>query len=486
MKVTREEIRDALNELNPWWRGGRLGRVLPWRRAAYTELERWVLKPPAPRAVLLSGARQVGKTTLLIQLVDELIKQGVPPGNILYATFDNPLLKLTDIDTVLKVWQQTVELKPGLEYLFLDEAQFIKNRGTWVKHQVDFSPLRRIVFTGSAMPLLEEDPESGVGRWHTIKLTTLSFFEYLKLKQEDAKQKQALFALPHVVPVSNLQTLFDWRPADFAGVSLQAQGLAFHFHEFLLRGGFPQTALVDDLSDAQRILRDDIIDKALKRDMTALFKVRRIVELEQLFIYLCRHDGGVVDISNLTKEMGVTRPTVQHYIDLLESAHLIYKLPPYGYGKEVLRGRYKVYLADAAIAPAVMLRGRALLELPDQLGVAAETAVLKHLFARYYEKNIQFSYWRDRKDREVDLVADLEGQVIPFEVKYRQQIDLAKQLVGYKKFLEGRKVQRGYIVTRMFEDFGITSGMPVPTLKIPAALLCYWLGQNEIKPTLSD
>jgi len=54
-------------------------------------------------------------------------------------------------------------------------AQFIREWGTWVKHQIDFNKQRRIVFTGSAMPLAEGDQESGVGRWHTIRLTTLSF-----------------------------------------------------------------------------------------------------------------------------------------------------------------------------------------------------------------------------------------------------------------------------------------------------------------------
>lgn len=58
-----------------------------------------------------------------------------------------------------------------------------------------------------------------------------------------------------------------------------------------MRGGFPQTALVDSIPQAQRLLREDIIDKVLKRDMTAIFGVRRVLELEQTFIYLCMHDG---------------------------------------------------------------------------------------------------------------------------------------------------------------------------------------------------
>ena len=147
-----------------------------------------------------------------------------------------------------------------------------------------------------------------------------------------------------------------------------------HFHEYLLRGGFPQTALVDSIPMAQKLLREDIVDKALKRDMTALFGVRRVLELEKTFLYLCLHDGGILDMPSLCSSLGVKKATANSFLDVLEAAHLIYKLPPYGYGKEILRARYKIYLADAAIAGSVLLRGKLLLEDRAKLGAAVETA----------------------------------------------------------------------------------------------------------------
>jgi predicted AAA+ superfamily ATPase len=148
----------------------------------FANCKAWLTTPPAPRAVLLSGARQIGKTTLMLQAADALLRDGVPPANILYATFDHPILKLAGIDAVLEAWREREPKTEGPEYLFLDEAQFIRDWGTWVKHQVDFRKDRRIAFTGSAMPLVEAGQESGVGRWHTIRLTTLSFYEYLQIK----------------------------------------------------------------------------------------------------------------------------------------------------------------------------------------------------------------------------------------------------------------------------------------------------------------
>lgn len=474
MQVSKAELISVLAQFNPWWRGDAISDLPAWRRAAFCELQTWMTSPPAPRAVLLSGARQIGKTTLMLQAADVLLREGVPPANILYATFDHPILKLAGIDAVLEAWREREPRASGLEYLFLDEAQFIRDWGTWVKHQVDFSKQRRIAFTGSAMPLVEAGQESGVGRWHTIRLTTLSFYEYLQIK------KLSLPSLPHI---TSLRELFDWPQSDFYRVAETAAPYVGHFHEYLVRGGFPQTAQVDSITQAQRLLREDIIDKVLKRDMTALFGVRRVLDLEHTFLYLCMHDGGLLDMVDLCANLEVKRPTAQNFIELLEATHLIYRLPPFGYGKDILRARFKIYLADAAIAPAVMLKGKAILEDPAALGVATETAVFKHLFARYYAQNVRFTYWRGKKDREVDLVAEIGGQIIPFEVKYRAQHTGLRDLKGLLELCQQKNIDRAYVVTKSLDDFGVVADLPdtaTRILRIPAPLLCYWMGESEL------
>jgi len=479
MRVSKEELVAVLAQFNPWWRGESIADLPKWRRAAFRELHTWLAAPPAPRAVMLSGARQIGKTTLMLQAAEALLGAGVPAANILYATFDHPILKLAGIDAVLDAWREREPRAEGPEYLLLDEAQFIRDWGTWVKHQVDFRKDRRIAFTGSAMPLVEAAPESGVGRWHTIRLTTLSFYEYLQIKR---------LQLPELPKLRSLRDLFDWAPADFYRATELGQDYVGHFHEYLLRGGFPQTAQVDSVTQAQRLLREDIIDKVLKRDMTALFGVRRVLDLEHTFLYLCLHDGGLLDMVDLCSNLEVKRPTAQHFIELLEATHLIYRLAPYGYGKDVLRARFKIYLADAAIAPAVMLKGKAILEDAAALGVATETAVFKHLFARYYAQNVRFSYWRGKREHEVDLVAEVGGELIPFEVKYRAQHTGARELKGLIELCQAKRIARGYVVTKALDDFGPMQGLPladdvdVPTriMRIPAPLLCYWMGAAEL------
>lgn len=475
MNISQNELIAILAKFNPWWGMEAIPDLPQWKRAAFHELFSWVFTPPAPRAVLLSGARQVGKTTLIMQVIKKLLEDGVPAGNILYATFDHPIIKLAGIDAVLEAWRAREPKSSGeQEYLFLDEAQFIRDWGTWVKHQVDFNKSRRITFTGSAMPLLHDKQESGVGRWHTIRLTTLSFFEYIQLKK---------LTLPKLRSPNSLEEIFSWAEKDFLEISEMGTPYVGHFHEYLIRGGFPQTALVESINQAQRLLREDIIDKVLKRDMTALFGVRRILELEQTFLYLCMHDGGILSMPDLCENLSVKRPTAQHFIDLLEATHLIYRLLPFGYGKDVLRGKFKIYMADAAIAPAVLLKGKSILDDPAALGIATETAVFKHLYARSYPHNIRFTYWKGNKDIEVDLVAEMGNQIVPFEVKYRAQHTAANDLKGMQELCKKKPIKQAYVITKSLNDFGPFRIKDLPAtnvMHIPAPLMCYWMGKAEV------
>lgn len=476
MLSTKNDLLSILRQFNPWWRGERQIGLPDWKRAAFGEVKHWVCDPPAPRAVLLSGARQIGKTTLLLQTIESLLADGVPSGQILYATFDHPLLKLAGLDGLMDLWREVEPAQPGPEYVFLDEIQYTKDWQTWLKHQVDFQKHRRIAVTGSATPLVTEGQESGTGRWHTVRLATLSFYEYLQIKK---------VAAPELPEVGSLQKLLSWSEADFGRTAEMAKPLTGHFHDYLLRGGFPQCALVDSVVAAQKLLREDIVDKVLKRDMTALYGVRRVLELEQTFLYLCLHDGGLLDMMELGKNLQVKKPTATNFIMLLEAAHLIHRLPPFGYGKEILRGRSKVYLADAAIAPSVLLKGKSMLEDPVAMGAAVETAFFKHVFTRYYQQSVGFSYWRGKKDQEVDIIAEVDGRLVPFEVKYRNSATGWAELKGMVEFCQKRQVSLGYVVTKESDDFGIIqreldSGLTLQLVKIPAPLACYWLGKTEI------
>lgn len=481
MNIPQSELFAVLQEFNPWWADRPIRDLPSWERSAAGAVWDWVESEETKRALLLSGARQTGKTTIFRQTIKKLVAGGFPKERILYATFDHPLFKLSGIEKTLATWNALIAQNVDEpKYLFLDEIQNLPDWQVWLKHQVDFQRQNRVAVTGSAGSIHSESAESGVGRWETILLPTLSFGEFLRLKNAPVP------ALPRP---STLMDLFEWSEADFLKAGVMGQELIAPFNDYLLRGGFPEPALVKDLERCQRLLREDIVDKVLKRDMTAYFGVRRVLEVERLFLYLCYHDGAIVELASLARQFeGITKSTISHYLDLLESTHLVYRLKPFGYGKEILRGNDKVYLADPALAGAVLLLGRKLLEQPERLGIAVETAVFKHLLTRHYNQTPTFSYWRDHKgsDLEVDLIAEIGDQTIPYEVKYRGMKVTLKKLRGLSDFLEQRKLVRGLVVTQLWDDFGVIevspsakartkTRPPAKILKIPGPLACFWL-----------
>ena len=471
MKVDKQELYALLNGLNPWWRHQRSPDLPQWRRAAFAEVRKWIIDPPDARAIILSGARQVGKTTLLLQLVDHLIESGVKPASILYATFDHPFLKPLGPEELLRIWREIQPETGELEYLFLDEIQNTQHWDVWLKHQVDFKrKQRRIAVTGSALPLHKAGTESGVGRWHTIKISTLSFYEYFQIKE---------LGLPKVTGPKSLQKLFRLKEGELFRLREDCRSLVPHFHEYILRGGFPQAALADSVSMAQKLLREDIVDRVMKKDITDLFGIRSISDLETILYYLCMNDGGILSLTKLSKNLEISVPTIHRYINILEAANFIYKLRIFGYGKKLLRSGLKVYLADSAIAGSVLIRGRSLLEDEMRLGTAIESAFFKQVYMRFYEESIGFYYWRGTTDREVDIIAQLGDLIIPFEVKYKGAGVRAKDLKGLKEFCSQHKIDRAYVITRNVEDFGPISLGDTKTMRIPAPLACYWLSESE-------
>ncbi len=229
MDIPKSELFSVLQQFNPWWAGAPVADLPNWQRFAARLIWQWVTDADNKRALLLTGARQVGKTTLLRQTVRQLLASGFAPGQVLYATLDHPLLKLAGLERTLQAWN---ELHPPVEgrvrYVFLDEIQYMPDWQTWLKHQVDFNRSLRIAATGSANPLRDGSAESGVGRWETIPLPTLSFGEFLKLRDIPVP--------PGIPAVRSLRDLFDWHDADFARARAAAQPLTGHFHDYLLRG----------------------------------------------------------------------------------------------------------------------------------------------------------------------------------------------------------------------------------------------------------
>lgn len=157
---------------------------------------------------------------------------------------------------------------------------------------------RRIVATSSTAPPIETSSPGG-NHWRHIRLGTLSFHKYLRAKRID------VLPLPKI---KSLAELFAWPPTDFQRVRDLGRPYIGHFHEYLVRGGFPQTARVESIAAGQRIVREDCIDKTIRRDIAFQFGVRRVSELEYASLHLCMQDDVLLDLVALCEKLQIKRP----------------------------------------------------------------------------------------------------------------------------------------------------------------------------------
>lgn len=469
----RAELLSVLHGFSPWW-SGRPVSAPAFRRLAFDACRTHLELPELRRAILLSGPRRVGKTTILQQLAQAELDRGRDARSIVYLSLDHPLLKLTTIRQILRLYTEHVHAEGKPTLLLLDEVQYARDWELEVKHLVDHRPELQIVATGSASVVHKERlSESGVGRWITVQVPTLSYYEFVHLRGESA---------PPIDPQIKVSTVLDRDDAFRVTLATQLRPLLPTFHRYLLVGGFPETAKLDDTALCQRLLREDVVERVLKRDMTSLFGVRNIADIERLFIYLCLNTGGILAHKTIADALGCTTATVANHLQLLEQANLAYRLGPVRLGgKQALKARYKYYLVDAALRNAVLLRSEEVLSRPDELGLIVETTVLRHFFAYTYRDRPEISYWRDVKtDKEVDIIIRTPKWVIPIEVKYREKAELDAR-GGLAKYCTSESIPWAVLVTKQDTDFSVTSlsGSGTRILRIPAHVLCYLLGQSE-------
>lgn len=257
-----------------------------------------------------------------------------------------------------------------------------------------------------------------------------------------------------------------------------------HFNRHLTIGGFPELVLSDDDAYAQRMLREDVVDKVIKRDVLSLFHIRSPLLMEKLFLYLCMNGTEIFNATAAAKELENTSvSTIESYIQVLEMSNLIYVANPMDVGsKGALKGRPQIFIADAAISNAVLMIDDVLSD-ESELGAMVEATVYKHMVSFYQGSPAQLGYFRKAKDnqKEVDVVVKLPRQKILCEVKYRNNSHIpASDAIVELCRDEKANVTNAFLITKRLDDFGAARHeTPVPILRVPAIVFLYLLGKME-------
>ncbi|MBV1820708.1 ATP-binding protein [Clostridium cochlearium] len=475
--ISNEQVIKVLRQYNPWWRNPLAIKEesKPGKRVAYYEAIKMMMHKSIRRFVVLSGARRVGKTTIMYQMIEKLIDDGVNPQNILYVSFDNPMVKLVNVDTVLSIYESLYPIE-GTRYIFFDEIQYTKHWELWMKVIYDNRKDIRLTATGSASPIIEKGAaDSGTGRWGVLKIPTMSFYEYCKLLEIEEP------ILPKNLKLTNLVNM---NKAELGDLMSRFENLKGHFNRYLTIGGFPELVLADDDMYAQRMLREDVVDKVIKRDVLTLFNIRNPILMEKLFLYLCMNSTEMFNVTTAAKELENTSvSTIDNYIKALEMSNLIYLSKPVDVGsKGSLKGKPKIFIADAAIRNAVLMVDDVLAD-EKELGAMVETAVYKHMVSFYQGSPAQLGYFRKAKDnqKEVDVVIELPREKILCEVKYRNNSHIPKSDAIVELCNDDKsKVTNAFLVTKGLDDFGIAKHeTKVLILRIPAIAFLYILGKIE-------
>ena len=475
--VSEEQVSKVLRQYNPWWRNPSelQEENKPQKRLAYYEALKIMKHDTIRRFVVLSGARRVGKTTIMYQMIDALLSEGISPRNILYISFDNPILKMMSVEGVLSIYESLYPIE-GMRYLFLDEIQYTENWELWMKVIYDSRKDVRLTATGSASPVIEKgSTDSGTGRWNVLKIPTLSFYEYCRLLN---------LAEPVLPDQLRLTELVRMKREELLDLMDRFSFLLRHFNRYLCVGGFPELVMSDDDLYARKTLREDVVDKVIKRDVMTLFNIRSPLLMEKLFLYLCMTSTEIFSITTAAKELDNTSVvTLESYIAALSMSNLIYLAKPMDVGnKGALKGKPKIYIADAAIRNAVLMIDDVLSD-EKELGAMVETAVYKHMVSFYQGTTAQLGYFRKAKanQKEVDVVVELPREKILCEVKYRNNshIPAADAIVELCRD-DHTKVTSAFLITKQLDDVGIVShDTKAPILRVPAIAFLYLLGMAE-------
>lgn len=467
--VNEANILSILSTMNPWWQTGIVPRtqIKQFKRNGYYTCKK-ALESDLRRIVVMSGARRTGKTTIMYQVISDLLSDGIKPQNILFFTFDHPVIRMTGVEKLLSLYRNNISESEEF-WLFVDEVQFDKDWTHYLKIAYDMNPMMRAVATGSASAAVEGNVrESGAGRWTVIKIPTLSFYEYCAIK-----------GIAKDIEIEDVFKIHELSKQEQTRIILGLKDLQVHLMRYLQMGGFPELVSTEDTVYAQRLLREDVMERAIKHDLPSIYEIRSVDELEKVFIYLCYNSSSVINIETMCKEFnGVSRPTIEKYIQYLVDANLISISKQLNLdGKKVLKSKNKIYVADSGVRGAVVL-GADIYTKDEELGYALETAVYKHVYDYFTAQNslYEIGYIRDGHGAEIDVAVQYAGKPVQYiEAKMRNS-SIVKDDNGI--VIYGMDNTPGYVVTKNETDFGLTNRNKTQLYRIPAFAFLYLIGKK--------
>ncbi len=328
------------------------------------------------KIVILYGARQVGKTTL----VKNILK--------------NRSEKILEVNADEKKFQEVLSsqdfnrlqrLIAGYDLLFIDEAQRIPNIGLNLKIIHDNIPELKIITTGSSsFELANKISEPLTGRTWTYTLFPISLLEW--------KNRLNSFEMDEKIP------------------------------EFLTFGMYPEIFSYKNELDKMDYLKE-LTNSFLYRDLLELNQLKNSAKIFDLLKLLAYQIGSPVSYSELGRQLGLSTDTVISYIDLLEKVFVIFRLPGFSKNlrKEITKNK-KVYFYDVGVRNSIIEN----FAMPDKrvdVGALWENFIIAERIKRnaYLRAHLNLYFWRTYTGAELDFVEQGAGKLSGYEIKWKNK-----------------------------------------------------------------
>jgi uncharacterized protein len=465
--IGQAEIERRLTQHNLWW-SEPIQSALPEgaspKRVYFAPFKALALNFGVRRATILLGPRRVGKTFMVKQLIHDAIQDGFDPDAILYAAMDTPIYAGVSLEQFLDLFPK--DKGSGRRLVIFDEIQYLRNWEVHLKNLVDNYPNTKFIALGSAAAALKlKSAESGAGRFSDFMLPPLTFYEFLMFLVEDEK----------LINAKEKDGKREYGAKDIDALNKR-------FVDYLNFGGYPEAVLNEDIrNNAEQFIRNDIIDKVLLKDLPSLYGINDIQQLNRLFSFLAYNAGNEASLENIAQKSGVSKPTIRRYIEYLESAFLIIKLPTVDENCKTLQRQrnFKVYLNNPSMRAALFGTVRA--DETDKIGHLAESAIFSQWQHSQQFRQLRYARWKN--EGEVDVVYLTPDKPKPLwigEISWSDDIgrkyEAATRSVATLLNKHKKTIQAAFLTTKTLTTATEIDGMRVSIW--PTALYCYFVGRN--------
>lgn len=387
--------------------------------------------------VVLKGVRRSGKSTLMAQVIGNLLNMGVKPIQILRVNLEEPLFateySIALLEQIYRTYRERVNPE-GKCWLFMDEIQNISGWESWVRGRSETEEIK-IFVTGSSSQLLSREIGTKLtGRHVSFEVFPLSFTEFLRFN--DLNVGTEMEYLAKKATVRNL------------------------FLEYLKYGGFPEVVLKESAEDKELLLKNYFED-ILYRDIVTRHEIRDVANLRNLAVYLMTNVAKLTSVNKLKKNFTISQDKTEHYISAIMESCLLSQIQKFAFSlKATMRAGFKPYAIDTG------LRNRVAFSFSEDTGRLAENVVFCQLKRKHEE------VYFHANGSETDFLVK-EGMKVTrrIQVWYEDVAETAipdRELACFDKYVDGHEGAENILVTNDYDDViktGTTTIRCIPIVK---------------------